>query len=241
MRKKYLQNKNIFLCGEPCCWFEALTLCFFSWVFGQRQFQSLHSGAPMVVQLHCPDALKALPFLTGHENVPSAHFGHRALRTFNWTITHEEKKQIISPSYYPPPQEPQKAVWFQLFSLLRRRGFVCTRSPGGHDSSPDVLWMDLSLGHTQWLSARQSCFLVRRAACPGLQSPGNYNAAKQKSGAVFGLQPLPAAGLQLTAATTGNQEGCGFPTQQRAQAFPSRKSYQFSIFCVPFSTSISFF
>lgn len=237
MRKKYLQNKNIFLCGEPCCWFEALTLCFFSWVFGQRQFQSLHSGAPMVVQLHCPDALKALPFLTGHENVPSAHL------TFNWTITHEEKKQIISPSYYPPPQEPQKAVWFQLFSLLRRRGFVCTRSPGGHDSSPDVLWMDLSLGHTQWLSARQSCFLVRRAACPGLQSPGNYNAAKQKSGAVFGLQPLPAAGLQLTAATTGNQEGWAVVFQHNSGHRPSppEKATNFPYFVFLFQHLYLFF
>lgn len=74
---------------------------FFSWVFGagmtmrlndSSDAHSLRSGATMVVQLRCPDALKALPCLTGHENVPSAHFGHRALRTFNWTITHEEKK-----------------------------------------------------------------------------------------------------------------------------------------------------
>lgn len=112
---------------------------------------ALHSGATMVVQLRCPDALKALPGLTGHENVLSAHFGHRALRTFNWTITHKEKKnqkkkQIISSSYYPPPPEPQKAMWFQLFSLLPRRRFVCTGSPGGHDSSPDVLRMDFISG-----------------------------------------------------------------------------------------------
>lgn len=54
---------------------------------------TLQSRAKMVIQLCCPDALKVLPGLTGHGNVPSAHFGHKALRTFNWTITHKEKKK----------------------------------------------------------------------------------------------------------------------------------------------------
>lgn len=139
-----------------------------SWVFGaevgirMNDSSNLHSWAKMVVQLHCLDALKALPCLTGHENVPSAHFGHRALQTFNWTIMHKKKKQIISLSYYLPPPAPQKAVWFQLFSLLRCRRFVCTGSPGGHDSSPDVLRMDFISGpHTAAKCASElfSCVL----------------------------------------------------------------------------------
>lgn len=170
--------------------------------------QSLHSGATMVVQLRCPDALKALPCLTGHENVPSAHFGHRALRTFNWTITHEEKK---TKSYH-------RAIIRLRRSHKKPCGFSCFRSCGAGGlfargvqvamtPVPMCCGWTLSLGHTQRLSARRSCFLVRRAACHGLQSPGNCNAAKQKTGAGFGLQPSPAAGLQLTATTTGNQEG----------------------------------
>lgn len=107
---------------------------------------TLRSGATMVVQLRCPDALKALPGLTGHENVLSAHFGHRALQTFNWTITHEEKKTNHIIVRLSASAGATKAVWFQLFSLLRRRRFVCTGSPGGHDSSPDVLRMDFISG-----------------------------------------------------------------------------------------------
>lgn len=39
-----------------------------------------------------------------------------------------------------------KKLWFQLFLLLRRRRCVCTESPGGHDSSPSMLWMDFISG-----------------------------------------------------------------------------------------------
>lgn len=37
MRKKYFQNKSIFLCGEPCCWFDTPTFflfCFFPGCLG---------------------------------------------------------------------------------------------------------------------------------------------------------------------------------------------------------------
>lgn len=37
MRKKYLQNKSILLCGEPCCWFDTPTFflfCFFPGCLG---------------------------------------------------------------------------------------------------------------------------------------------------------------------------------------------------------------
>lgn len=197
----------------------------------------------MVVQLRCPDALKALPFLTGHENVPSAHFGHRALRTFNWTITHEEKKQIISPSYYPPPPEPQKAVWFQLFSLLRRRRFVCTGSPGGHDSSPDVLWMDFISGPHAVAKCASELFSCAQGSVSWSPKPRKLQCSQaEKWSRIW----TPAFACRWPPAHSRHdwkpgRVGCGFATQQRAQAFPSRKSYQFSIFCVPFSTSISFF
>lgn len=133
-------------------------------------------------------------------------------------------------------------------------GFSCFRSCGAGGlfargvqvamtPVPMCCGWTLSLGHTQWLSARQSCFLVRRAACPGLQSPGNYNAAKQKSGAVFGLQPLPAAGLQLTAATTGNQEGWAVVFQHNSGHRPSppEKATNFPYFVFLFQHLYLFF
>lgn len=162
----------------------------------------------MVIQLCSPDALKAVPRLTGHENVPSAHFGHRALRIFNWTITHKEKKktnhiiELLSAS-----AGATKSYGFSCFCCCGAGGVFARRVQVAMTPVPVCWGWILSLGHTQRLSARRSCFLARRAACLGLQSPGNYNAAKQKTGTGFGLQPSPTAGLQLTATMTGNQKG----------------------------------
>lgn len=191
----------------------------------------------MVVQLRC---LKAVPRLTGHENAPSAHFGHRALQIFNWTITHEEKKQktnhiieLLSAS-----ARATKSYGFSCFRCCSSGGLFARRVQVAMTPVPMCCGWILSLGHTQRLSARRSCFLACRAACPGLQSPGNYNAAKQKTGAGFGLafaHRWPPANSHHDWKPGRTDVGCGFRTHLRALTFQSRKkTTNVPYFVVPF-------